>query len=401
MLTAELRDTAVARLELPQNNYSPGFARTVVAKRPGKTVLVFRRQQRADSVSVEVIDTIPMGSVASVATGTVTSCAITEANALHCWGVPLKQRPFNETTTCFGAPCDPTPVPAAGNVRSVHIGMNRWCIIGTDDAVVCSDTTGVPGSVAFRTLAHGWSHSCGLNSEGKAYCWGKAQAGLFGNAPGAPEVGGGHRWVSIAAIEDRTCGVTDAWQLYCWGILATPGASVPGAAVCTRTFTEKNGGTSTTSYPCGINPVRMTLTLQGGTDTTFADVSDRCARTVSGRVFCHEPTTGRFVERAGIGPFRSIATGSSFGCGLDAAGSAWCWGENFYGQLGNGTTTSSQSAVKVAASHSFRQLSAGSAHVCGVTVASDVWCWGANHVGQAGAPILTKPLSPVRVRGQK
>ena len=60
------------------------------------------------------------------------------------------------------------------------------------------------------------------------------------------------------------------------------------------------------------------------------------------------------AEFAGAGPalaakpvITQVATGASHSCALDDTGQVWCWGWNSNGQLGDGTTTSSTTPVRV------------------------------------------------------
>ncbi len=120
---------------------------------------------------------------------------------------------------------------------------------------------------------------------------------------------------------------------------------------------------------------------------------------------------------AGVGPARTVAqlpappqlrtvsAGADHMCGLTAAGSAWCWGANDYGQLGTGSLAGeAPRPVRVASGLTFSRLSAGAGYTCAVAVSGDVYCWGLNQDGQLG--VMTQELcgglpcsaSPVRVR---
>jgi hypothetical protein len=73
-------------------------------------------------------------------------------------------------------------------------------------------------------------------------------------------------------------------------------------------------------------------------------------------------------------------------CALDAAGAAYCWGDNRAGQLGDGTTSAHPGAVRVAGDARFTALATGPAHSCGLAADSTAYCWGDSAaVGRAGA----------------
>jgi alpha-tubulin suppressor-like RCC1 family protein len=81
-------------------------------------------------------------------------------------------------------------------------------------------------------------------------------------------------------------------------------------------------------------------------------------------------------------------------------GQAYCWGNNVYGQLGDGTTDIRMTPVAVLGGLRFRQVDAGGyAHSCGVTTDYRAYCWGWNSEGQLGDRTRTNRLTPVPVRG--
>jgi alpha-tubulin suppressor-like RCC1 family protein len=74
--------------------------------------------------------------------------------------------------------------------------------------------------------------------------------------------------------------------------------------------------------------------------------------------------------------FTSIVAGAAHTCGIARDGSAWCWGENGDGQLGNGRTQDQAAPVAVARGLTFRQLAAGERHTCGIATDGKAHCWG-------------------------
>jgi alpha-tubulin suppressor-like RCC1 family protein len=78
----------------------------------------------------------------------------------------------------------------------------------------------------------------------------------------------------------------------------------------------------------------------------------------------------------------------------------YCWGNNTFGQLGNGATTNTSVPVPVSGGLSFAAVSAGSGHTCGVTSSGTVYCWGYNADGELGTGTTTDRTVPTKVVGQ-
>jgi hypothetical protein len=83
--------------------------------------------------------------------------------------------------------------------------------------------------------------------------------------------------------------------------------------------------------------------------------------------------------------FVLVTAGASHSCGLAPDGSAYCWGNNVGGRLGNGTDTSSGTPVPVLGGLHFKTLAAGARHTCGIATNDATYCWGLGERGQLGA----------------
>ena len=75
--------------------------------------------------------------------------------------------------------------------------------------------------------------------------------------------------------------------------------------------------------------------------------------------------------------------------------SAYCWGANNFGQLGDSTTTDSLVPVKVNIQQPIIALSSGESHSCAILINQDVRCWGRNNVGQLGDDTLFDNSTPI------
>jgi alpha-tubulin suppressor-like RCC1 family protein len=86
-------------------------------------------------------------------------------------------------------------------------------------------------------------------------------------------------------------------------------------------------------------------------------------------------------------------------CGLTTDERAYCWGGNSNGELGNGSTQTTNAPTPVLGGLTFRQIRAGITHTCAVTPDDEAYCWGANFFGQVGDGTTTSRSIPVRVQG--
>ena len=164
-------------------------------------------------------------------------------------------------------------------------------------------------------------------------------------------------FASVSAGYFYTCGVTTGGAPYCWG---------------SNEYGQLgNGSTIPSASPVAVAGV-----------VTFAAVSagvfDACGLTTGNLAYCwggnYGPTP---VGVAAELTFTLVSVGGwGFVCGLTPGGAAYCWGENSYGELGNGTTTSSSTPVPVAGGITFKSLSAGLSSTCGVATDGTAYCWG-------------------------
>jgi alpha-tubulin suppressor-like RCC1 family protein len=290
-------------------------------------------------------------------------------------------------------------------------GGQAWCW-GRNAMGQLGDSSAAPSStpvqvfqqagVTFVKVTAGGAHSCGITSAGQAWCWGSNSDGRLGDSttnPGLAPVavkplGGGVAFTSISAGNEHTCGLNSSGQGYCWGY-------------------NGNGRLGNNAKAFRKSPTAV----QHPSGVTFASISagstHTCALDTTGQAWCWGyggdgalgwgSTLGDSVPRAVTHPsgvtFTQLVTEVSHTCALTSGGQAYCWGRNENGQLGNNTTTESNTpvAVQQPSGVTFVSLTTGGSHTCARTSAGQAYCWGRNTEGQIGDGSNTRRLTPVAV----
>jgi alpha-tubulin suppressor-like RCC1 family protein len=266
------------------------------------------------------------------------------AGATHTCGVmlTLSSRGDSERAVCWG-----------DNSRG-ELGDGTTISRSTPALV---DTSAIGSDV--RSIAAGAGFSCAVQGAGAAYCWGRNDVGQLGDgtttdrlhpvpgvarvsfAPVDPVSGEADR---IVAGDAHVCVLTLAGAAYCWG-----------------------GNTSGQ--------------LGDGTSTSRSSAA---------------PVAGGMT-------FASISAGGSHTCALTADGTAYCWGSNAHGELGTGNAGSFAALPQaVTGGLHFWAIAAGESHTCALLRASGpanrtAYCWGLNDNGQLGDGTTTSRFAPVPV----
>ena len=294
--------------------------------------------------------------------------------------------------------------------------------------------------IAFETLTAGDRFTCGLSANATAYCWGLDNLGQLGigetvgrcdrsiYAKGAcarapVEVSGRHAFVSITAGDMHACAIDREGAVYCWGQNHFDQLGVEDVAdTCTW---ESSGPEPSMPLTCSRQPVRVPIPAPvvsiaaaefftcavdasggawcwGGMPTPTAVPLDRalvsvdaggdqvCGLTAEGGIRCWEwrdvLTSGTTSpsERTG---FTALAVDRGHACALDAAGSAYCWGNDADGSLGIGKNEHDKfeevPLTPVVGGLQFRAIATGATQTCAIAKDGQLYCWGRVAVGVA------------------
>ena len=215
-------------------------------------------------------------------------------------------------------------------------------------------------SLGLVAVNNGFVATCGLDAGGTVFCWGR-DGGDFGNGP-APVViyptpipaAGGMTLATIEVGSLHACGLDQDGRAYCWGrrntlgelgIGSTTPAYAPTAVLGGLTFASIDTDDTNRSFKsvCGVTTSHEAWCWGNNDDGRLGGPSaDTC---ISGSVTFACSTTPVAVS-GGI-EFASVVVGADHACGLAVDGSVFCWGSNEFGELGDGSTQGSPVPVPV------------------------------------------------------
>ncbi len=252
-----------------------------------------------------------------------------------------------------------------------------------------------------RGIATGRGHGCVVKDDNSIWCWGWNRHGELGNGlqdpdpcpPGAPlcnipsaahtptqviELPSSttNKVVSLSAGAYETCAALQDGHVWCWGVLPD-------------TVHPITYGTKPMQIPPVFNALQVSAgylvdcaLINGGTIQCWGNNLNHQLGDGSGTDTFAPPSIP--VQVSGITNAVALRSGLYTFCALLGTGDVKCWGSNFHGQLGDGTTTDTSTPVSVLNVAGVKDITVGVYHACALLGAGGVNCWGDNYFGELG-----------------
>jgi len=336
------------------------------------------------------------------------TCALSNTGKVYCWG--------NDDDGQLGNGSDET-----GNQVAPTL---------VEDGVAASPDTDGTNLTNIKQITGGYYHTCALSNTGKVYCWGNDTDGQLGNGSDEPTLvedgvaagsdSDGTNLTNIKQITGgiyHTCALSNTGKVYCWGWDDNGelgnGSDETGSQVA-PTLVEDGVAASPDTDGTNLTNIKQ---ITGG-------IYHTCALSNTGKVYCWgwddngqlgngSDETGDQVaptlvedgvatspdgDGTNLTNIKQITGGSYHTCALSNTGKVYCWGWDFYGQLGNGSDETGDQVAPtlvedgVATSPdtdgtnltNIKQITGGYYHTCALSNTGKVYCWGWDFYGQLG-----------------
>jgi alpha-tubulin suppressor-like RCC1 family protein len=338
-------------------------------------------------------------------------CALRQAGGVVCWGNNSNGQIGNGTTTNVSMPTAPsglgvaTAITTGANHTCAVVGGNVWCFganssgqLGNtqiSDSNKPTQTSVITGAV---DLSAGSIFTCASTAT-NVQCWGGGAGGQLGlgagNTPPQSTIPVVTASVALpvqqmASGAAHTCAVVDKGAVMCWGFNGNGRIGI--------------GTALTSNVPVPVVSLTSATELAVGSDHT-------CANAEAGTVCWGDNGYGQVgtVNSALLATSTPLASlqqgltgliaGASHTCGIASNGDVFCFGYDSNGQLGNGSTANSASGVRMGAGVGLTAvaLAAGTAHTCSLADSGVVSCVGYNAYGQLGNGTTSTSTIPVNV----
>jgi alpha-tubulin suppressor-like RCC1 family protein len=286
--------------------------------------------------------------VTAIAVGAYHSCALTRSGDVQCWG-----------QNSYGQLGDGT----------------------TTDSTVPIHVQGLTTPVL--QLTAGYAHTCALMSKGEVLCWGQNDSGQLGDGTNLDRC----EPVEVTGLEgdiltimsgwSYTCAMDEHGKLICWGL---------------GPFDPKDGNLQISHN----SPYQLDW-LDSAFQALATGVYHLCLVTQNGAIECRgsifspeDPSKSITFDVSSLtGKVQQIVAGADFNCILTTEGGVKCWGDNYFGQLGDSTYFSNNPVDALGLTEGVEAIGSGEYIGCALMSDGGVKCWGDTSFPMTGEGRIT------------
>gem|GEM_PF-998835 len=328
----------------------------------------------------------------SVDAGRSHVCALTSAGGVWCWGSGGSGQLGNGNLTNSSTPVQVTGL--ASGVLSVSAGGSSSCALLSGGIVKCwgangtgqlgngrvgnssipVDVVGLPSDLT--SVSVGFNHSCATSSQGYTYCWGYGYDGRLGNGTNSSYVTPQFQPTAEQTFTDIVggvsgCRVSQAGALECWGNgdLGELGNGSFGYSSLPTPVVDAASGMRSVKF--GGSYFACSISQWGGVRCWGRGQEGQLG---NGNLSDYSVPTDVIGLASGV---TDVALGNSHACALTSRGAVKCWGQNTYGQIGNGNNIQYVGPQDVIGlGYGVAKIKARDNRTCALLTSKRLACWG-------------------------
>jgi alpha-tubulin suppressor-like RCC1 family protein len=272
-------------------------------------------------------------------------------------------------------------------------GNNEYGQLGDGTKIKKNLPTQVGSDMNWAYIATGLGHSLAIKTDGTLWAWGFNYYEQLGDGTNVDktvptQIGNENNWATISAGSFSSFAIKTNKTLWAWGNnnLGTLG----------------DGTTVSKNVPTQMGIETNWLTVSSKSNHTAALKTDGTlwawGLNEEGEVGNGTSGTGNYqMSRTQIGgtDWKSISIGYAFTLAIKTDGTLWAWGDNNFGEIGNGTNTNQNIPTKIGSATDWQFISAGAGLSLAIKNNGAFWGWGSNMGGQFGNGTNSINYSPI------
>lgn len=332
-------------------------------------------------------------TLSQIVTGSSHACGLTTTKKIYCWGANTSGQLGDSSNSSRNSPVAISrndldwKFIAAGPAHTCAIeDVNGalWCWGNNDDGQINPSYVGsnipilVDNTDSYKLVSSGRFSTCAINSTDDLKCFGGNYGGEAGfprsYSPPTPEqtdIGIKYKSVVVGTESDsylpRSCGITLANELRCWGTDAGNNGAVGRKVSGSYDYRPSDYTDPGTTYSViAVSSYAACGVTTAGNLRCFGSTSTNSLLTVRKHII----TTPTDVFP--LATFKKVFLGQDQGCAIDSTDHLYCYGED----SGSGDKYETKHWIKVKPSSTFKKVAVGPNQKCAIDSSDQLWCWG-------------------------